>query len=254
MKLEFVPLLQMQRDLYDIPRGWTRFSDYLELMTGGTDDMVLPLSGMNPMGKPHVAAKLDALIALGAEEVAAKAVGEAERRLSQVSGELKVGIVIADDAQGAWTNRYLTETRHWFQNKGEVRRNWATVLVWTSEVYSSQEQVREEVLSSIYRILYLKQHGLANTLRQMMRQEGFAMAFAGAKQPSLDPEELAYSREVIQPYLDSEHFPTQFACLYGDEAAKSVGYEPQGLSTRAGYAVALDDALQSDITPEMALC
>lgn len=29
MKLEYVPLLQMQRDLYDIPRGTERFRKYL---------------------------------------------------------------------------------------------------------------------------------------------------------------------------------------------------------------------------------
>jgi len=87
----------------------------------------------------------------------------------------------------------------------------------------------------------------------MMRQEGLALAFAGATEPALDPDDLHYTREVIQPYLDSQHFPTIFACLYGDEAAKSVGYEPLGLSTKAGYALALADVQQSGTRPETAL-
>ena len=59
------------------------------------------------------------------------------------------------------------------------------------------------------------------------------------REPTLDAEDTAYSREVLAPHLDSEDFPTRFACLYGDEAARSVGYTPLGLSRRAGYAVAL---------------
>jgi len=47
---------------------------------------------------------------------------------------------------------------------------------------------------------------------------------------------------VIQPYLDTTDYPTLFACLYGDEAAKSVGYPPLGLSERAGFALALEEA------------
>lgn len=39
-----------------------------------------------------------------------------------------------------------------------------------------------------------------------------------------------------------EDFPTVFTCLFGDEAAKRVGYPPLGLSYRAGCALALADA------------
>src|SRR4051812_29048824 len=52
--LTHVPLLAVQRELYDLPRGMDRFRKYLGVMTGGTDDIVLPLGGMNPMGKHHV--------------------------------------------------------------------------------------------------------------------------------------------------------------------------------------------------------
>ncbi|MGI8550714.1 MAG: hypothetical protein ACR2PL_07995 [Dehalococcoidia bacterium] len=108
MKLELVPLLQIEGDLHDIPRGRERFERYLRVMTGGTDDMLLPLAFMNPMGKEHVAAALDSLLAIDAEAVAAQAIVEAARRLARVSGSLKVGLVIVDDLGGGWTDRYLT--------------------------------------------------------------------------------------------------------------------------------------------------
>jgi hypothetical protein len=87
----------------------------------------------------------------------------------------------------------------------------------------------------------------------MMRQEGLAAVFAGASEPTLDAEEIVYSREIIAPYLDSADLPTLFACLYGDEAARSVGYTPLGLSPRAGYAVALAEAIDRRIEPEKAV-
>lgn len=60
--------------------------------------------------------------------------------------------------------------------------------------------------------------------------------------PELDADELAYTRAVVAPQLDTTAFPTAFACLYGDDAARSVGYALLGLSADAGYALALHDA------------
>jgi hypothetical protein len=70
MNLTLLPLLRIQRDLHDIPRGMERFRAYLATMTEGSDDIVLPITGMNPMGKEHVAALLDDLLAADAEAIA----------------------------------------------------------------------------------------------------------------------------------------------------------------------------------------
>ena len=107
MKLEFVPLLQVQRDLYRLPRGMERFRAYLKTMIDPeTNDLKLPLSAMNPMAKDHAPALLDRNLALDADGVAARAVAEAESRLSNVVGEFKVTLLIVDDSMGGWTNRY----------------------------------------------------------------------------------------------------------------------------------------------------
>lgn len=58
MRLTYTPLLQTQRDLYDLPRGRERFDAYLQAMRGSlADDISLPLSAMNPMAGPPSCAR-----------------------------------------------------------------------------------------------------------------------------------------------------------------------------------------------------
>jgi hypothetical protein len=73
----------------------------------------------------------------------------------------------------------------------------------------------------------------------MLAQESFAMRQAACTKPVLDSDDLACVRKVIAAHLDSKDFPTIFACLFGDEAANSLGYRPLGLNLRAGLALAL---------------
>ena len=250
MKLTLVPLLHTERELYEMPLGWDRFKRYIWTVTGGGDDVDLfPLVSMNPMGKPHLAEVLDRLLALDAEGVAADAVAEAERRLPKVDLDLRVGLVVADDAMGGWTNRYLTEAKAFLDLDAQLKRGWVSVLLWTGEE-PERESIREAVLASIYRTAYYHRFGHAKTLRQVMAQEGAAAAFSNARGPALDSEELLYTREVLAPHLDADAFPAVFACLYGDEPSVSVGYPPLGLSTRAGFALALHDAKESGVPPE----
>jgi hypothetical protein len=52
----------------------------------------------------------------------------------------------------------------------------------------------------------------------------------------------AYTREIIASHLEAKDRPTVMACLFGDVAAHNLGYPPQGLSPRAGLALALHEA------------
>jgi hypothetical protein len=253
MQLELVPLLRIERELYETPRGFERFRKYLEVMQGGTNDVdLLPLVALNPMGKEHVAAVLDALLALDAEAVAAQAISDAGRRLAYVAGTLKVGLVVSDDAAGGWTQRELTDARHRFEIDAALRRGWATALLWSSET-PSREAVRREVLATIYRSCYVPRHGEPRTLGQMLRQEGLTAVFAEAPPPDLSPDELAAIRAVIDPRRAETAYPVVIACLYGDAAARTVGYPPLGLPPHAGFDLALHEALQSGELPEAAL-
>src|SRR4051794_22188219 len=128
--LMHVPLLRIARDLYDVPRGGERFQAYLRLMTGGPDDAILPLVSLNPMGREHVPAALDALLALDADGIAAQATVEAGRRLGNLNIDLRVGLSLADDVAGGWTHWSLTDAGHRFALAAALKRRWAVVLFW----------------------------------------------------------------------------------------------------------------------------
>ena len=58
----------------------------------------------------------------------------------------------------------------------------------------------------------------------------------------LDEEDLAYTREVLVPYLEADDMRTTIECLFGDAAGRTLGFTPRGLSPWAGLALALHDA------------
>lgn len=243
MNLEWVPLLEVQRDLQRLPRGMERFREYLRVMLNEDGDNLRlpPLVAMNPMGRDHVAAVVDALLALDAESVAREALTQALPRIADVSGEYKVGFAVADDVLGGWTNRYASEFASLAANQATLKRGWLAVVLWASEPPTIR-MVREAVLTVVYRTAYLHRHGRARTLREMLAQEGEALALAGCTEPSLDDDGLEYTREVIAPFLDADDMRTAIECLYGDVAGRTLGFLPRGLSHCAGLALALHDA------------
>jgi hypothetical protein len=245
MKLEYVPLLRVQRELHHMPRSPERFRQYLRTMTnrdGNALDLP-PLVHVNPMGKEHVVALLDALLALDADTIAAQAVSEA----ADEPGDFKVAVVVADDLKGGWTNRYANEFTHRFRcGPSEHLPRWAngfwlTGILWSSEP-ASDRVVRESVLTAVHRAAYVQRHGNARTLREMLAQEGHVMAAAGCMGPILDEDDIEYTREVLKPTLDAEDMRTAIECLFGDAAGRTLGFSPRGLSAWAGLALALHDA------------
>src|SRR5262245_47251375 len=106
MKMEYLPLLQVQLELQRLPRNYARFQQYLRTMLSQDGVEFPPLGIMNPMGKEHVTTLLDALLALDADGVAARAAVAAAAALADVPGEFKISLVVADDLMGDWTNRY----------------------------------------------------------------------------------------------------------------------------------------------------
>jgi hypothetical protein len=253
MQVEHIPLLQIQRDLHEIPRSMERFHEYLRVMINeeGDDLALAPMAMMNPMGREHVTARLDELLALDADSIATEVATEASTRLADAPGYYRHGLVIVDDLHGGWTNRYSNDAGQRIGatapdlahalHSNKSRHNWISTMLWVSDT-PSDELIRQSMLVNIYRIVYIHRHGIAETLREVMAQEGAAAIFAGI-QPHLDEDDIAYSREVLQPLLDKGDYPILIAALYGDDGARTLGYEPLGLSNRAGLAVATADAL-----------
>jgi hypothetical protein len=244
MTLTFVPLLRVQRELYAMPRGMERFREYIKTMVDAeTGDLALPLVAMNPMGKDHVPALIDDYLALGAEEIAEEAVRSVRGAgsLDPAAAKYRIALVVSDDLKGGWTNRWASEYSHRIEGAAITKRGWLVGILWTSEPASPQN-VRDAVLTSIHRAEYLQTHAAPATLGEMLDQEGYAMARAGCTTPQLDDDDLAYTRSVITPHLGAADRATVIACMFGDRAAAALGYPPQGLSDRAGLALALSNA------------
>ena len=260
MKIELAPTLQIQRELYEKPRDMARFKWYVAQMTGGNEaddrDVVVPIAAVNPMGKPHCLVAVNALIALDAEAIAERAACETKQRLAFVDASARLCINLLDDAMGGWTNRYFTEAKFLMSSEYEQRSNkdrqFVVVGVWSSEAYTAA-RIRQETLMALYRYAWFQQHGLPTTLKEIMRMNGYAGKFANATEPTLPDDDLAYTREVIQPHLNSTDLAINLAFLFGDAAARECGYAPMGLSARAGLALALDEARNSDESPVEAL-
>ncbi len=260
MQLDYEPLLRIQREIQGMPRGINRFQQYLRTIWNcyEADFELIPLMIANPMGKDHVTALLDQLLALGADGIAAGAAAEASANLADLPGEYKAAVVVADDFKGGWTNRYDYEfkLRFGWDRVGTVGRPaspveihppkwskyfWVTGVLWSSEA-PSRQAVREAMLTAAYRTGFVARNGPARTLREMLDQEGQVMAMAGCAGPALDLDDIAYTREVLTPYLDAVDMRTCVECLFGDAAGRTLGFTPRGLSRWAGLALALHDA------------
>lgn len=229
----------------------THFQQYLRTVMNpeGTGPELVPLLLANPMARDHVTALLDELLALDADGVAARSASEALAGLDQLPGDYDIGLVVVDDLMGGWTNRYAAEYTIRFQSgpPPEQRPWWMTTrpwvygVLWSSEP-ASERSAREAILTAIYRMAYVQQHGLARTLPSMLAQEGHVMAAAGCTSPTLDADDIAYTREVLLPFLDADDMRTAIQCLFGDNAGRTLGFSPLGLSSCAGLALALHDA------------
>ncbi|HXI15835.1 MAG TPA: hypothetical protein VNM48_05640 [Chloroflexota bacterium] len=254
MEVTFLPALEILREIYAQPRDMRRFQAYVEAITGGTNDIVLPIAGANPMAKEHALLEVERLLAFGADEISAQAARDASVRLASVSGTIRTSLVLMDDVMGGWTNRYISEAEDRFSDAPVARRRIACGMVWTSEATTAGD-VRAEMLGAIYRAAFKDIHGRAATLRAMLNQEGHTAVFAG-KIPTLPDKELVRVRHVIHDYAAAagvDDYAVAFACMYGDEGADAAGYPPLDLPPRAGFEVALVDALQRGGDPVAAL-
>jgi hypothetical protein len=60
---------------------------------------------------------------------------------------------------------------------------------------------------------------------------------------------MAHAQEIVNRDPDNALYPEIFACLYGDAAAEELGYLALGLPPRAGFEVALAQALEQRRDP-----
>ncbi len=258
MPVEYVPLLQRYAELYAKPRDMQRFQDYIDtLSTPEHDDVaVLPLNMMNPMAKPHVLDAIHALIVHDTDGVAeleldrhqaelSLAIAQAlplpigDRRTVAVPSMLKFGISVLD-AAGGWTHRASSDFSLRSAVATGAERGWCVIPLWAQDTHSP-ETVQTQTRLALHRLMFVLAHGNPHSLSDWMLQEGMAHRQAGVQQ-WLDADDLAYSAEVLKTHAIASDTPTLISALYGDAAARELGYTPLGLSPNAGFAVALAQA------------
>lgn len=252
MRLTLVPGLEMQRGLYDVGELYSmeRYAAYKALMVDGPE--VLPLGDFSPMGKRQPG-YLDALLALGAEEQARADLLELELAPWTLAADFRVLLVVVDEPGNGWTQRWLTDAEWRFRaeklpksSEQTPTRRWVTVQLWT-HTEPAHAYRKSQLWAAVRRAAWQAVHGLPLTLEQMLAQEGAALAWGGGllngTPLSFEPADLAYTREVLAPLLHSTHWPTCLAALYGDEAAREVGFPPLGLSPLAGFSLAVFEAV-----------
>jgi hypothetical protein len=250
MKATLEPILRDCRAIYDLTEVMDRYWAYVRLMTEARGEF-LPLGSFSPMGKRQEGF-LDALIALDAEEYAARVCQEACAELES-NAIFRVLLVVVDEPHNGWTQRFLTDADWRFSSSTDQLPKmapavgfdrWVSVQLWTTELTCEDrtptlEYVRQETRAALYRAVHQREFGVPETLEVMMQQEGAVMNFSG-ESVHLESEDLEFTQSILEPLLQSRDYPINFAAMYGDEPAKSVGYAPLGVSSRAGFALALE--------------
>ena len=236
MKIEYVPLLRVQREIYALPPGPERFQRYVEIVRDGGE----PLSAMNPMGKAHCGALLDEYLALDAESIAERALrDEMAGREPGARFPRRAALVLADDLKGGWTNRAACE--YDLRVPEKVSLEWLSIFLWTSEP-PAVESVESAARVALRRSTYLLRNGTPKTLGEVLAQERFTQA----RHTPLEGDDLECAAQMIRPLLDTPatNMPVVVAALFGDEGAASLGYPPLGLKKNAGLRLASSEFLQ----------
>ncbi|HEV8360302.1 MAG TPA: hypothetical protein VGR28_07610 [Candidatus Thermoplasmatota archaeon] len=97
------------------------------------------------------------------------------------------------------------------------------------------------MLASAYRACWQLRRGPPRALRDVVAQEGHAARFAGIEhaQPG---NELARAEASLALHLEDRQFSTWVAAMYGDEAARALGFAALGVPAMGGFALALAQA------------
>lgn len=229
MSLQSVPLLKTQQELLLLPKSQERFDAYLQAMTGGTDDILIPIGAFNPMAKEHVAGVIDHLLKHRAEEMLTSVLED----FKNCTEDLRVGLVVVDDVMGGWTCRETIELERLTAVSGELKRKWVTVFWWCGDP-CTPEAIRREMVAQIFKSLAIVRGGPVQTLRELVELEAQAMQAAGEEQQAEDYEWLP----KFESLLSTSDVPTLISAFYGDAAAEKLGYEKLGFPRDAGRLVA----------------
>lgn len=222
MTLELIHTIDLMLDLYKNPRSIKRFDEYIKKLQGGTmGDLVLPISGFNPMAKDHAIQKLIQLQQLDAEKELKDLLLELNNKLAGQPGRdhFKVALNLADDVMGGWTNRFTSDYDSKFRINAFVARKFCVILYWTSEDYSI-DMIRQRAREYIYRTIYFTENRKPITLADHVAQEKFVANETGIP--------FTYDDEFFQQHKLSDSYAVIFNYFYGDDACRLLNFPTYG--------------------------
>lgn len=240
--VQIAPTLQFMASVYALTREGGPKSPRFAAYVSNTQHHwgIVPY---NPMAGDAALDTVNSLIAMDAESLAARVANEV---VSTCAYEGSISLAIAVRSKGLWTDRVATEVDERVTGKARVAHR-GIVSIWSREE-STPADVAREVAAETVRTMWHAQHGVADTLTRVLACEGLAYAVA-ASYGTLDsysaaaaPEETVAIIEAFEILGDTTHASEIAGVMYGDDAAKEMGWTPLGLPAHAGYRWAIQRA------------
>jgi hypothetical protein len=228
MTFTLLPTLARMRNIYEQAFGQERFSAYLQALQDQYGELILPISGYNPMAKGHVLERLLVLEKLEAEQIMQECLIDLTKKHKDIFQDknLKVALNLSDDHLGGWTNRYTSDYDSKFKIKGLINRDFCTPIFWSSEVFS-KEIIQKRTVEYVYRSLYWLSNPEPTTLNAHLDQERYVAKASDFKSEKLDFG-FQQMRDFSIKHRESEKYDIIFNFFYGDSASISLGMKPYG--------------------------
>jgi hypothetical protein len=230
MTFELLPTIDIMIDLYEKPRTFERFQEYLKTLQGDTKgDLAIPISGFNPMAKEHLLDRLKELKNLGAEQIIEETLNDLNgNNFSKNSNRnFKIAINLSDDLKGGWTNRFTSDYDSKFKISGLFSRNFCTPIFWTSENFT-KDTIRERTVEYIFRTVYWLTSPKPKTLKEHLEQEIFVASQTKSKGKFTETD----FKGLDKFYKDNENtdnYHIIFNFFYGDKASASLEFPTYGI-------------------------
>ncbi len=236
---EIRPVLDTIAELYSKPITPERFKTYIKKLQGNTKgDLDLPISGFNPMAKPHVLEKIQELQQLNAETFLGTLVNSLQASSTSLDAEpIKVVITVADDLKGGWTNHYTTDFDSKFKINALVERNFCTPYFWTSEAYT-KELIRNRTLEYMHRTCFWKANKRLRTLEEHLMQEVYVQQHMTQNTTPEKNTDIESIEAFYETHKHDDDYSVIFNFFYGDTASASLNYPQYGITKLNGFAYA----------------
>ena len=240
--MRIAPTLHTMAGVYALTREGgpksPRFAAYVALTP--TNWGLVPY---NPMAGDAARDTVNALIALDAESLAQQAAQHVATACHYTGA---VVLAIAVRSKGLWTDRVATEVDERVSAKQRVPHQ-GVVSIWSREENGTENIARESGAETV-RVMWHAIHGIADTLGRVLACEGLAYALAqplgglGRFAAPTTPEENVAVIEAFEVLGDTRQAGEIAGVLYGDDAAKEMGWTPLGIPQYAGYRWAIQRA------------